>query len=375
MAMKFVLLSPVIVLVLWSIGAMMFSRRAVQKSPAAGAVRKPVRPKHRTREAFLGAVEVAEDVFGRAQPKPRPEPREEAQYPMYMASRDINVVRPRPGPSPRGPLIVQPGTLMQAQPNMMNSQPVMMNAQPAMQITSNFQPHMMETQPHMMNAQSVMMNSQPQMMESQPQMMQSQPQMMQEQPQMMQTLGREQPHLRKGNTKIFYYDPRAAMSLDGNIALPEIVYDQYGKPHELSQIKTKELLLQPPMGVHHFNVSSNGTAPLNITYNHPNVISNKHEHSRNQYGYTMTNPAATMQESSGSSRTDQSIIVCTVGTIALLIGAVSARKLRARSFLSSCIENESLEDEIAFDNAYTVNSEAAYNTFQNWKNDLEKFDV
>lgn len=214
-------------------------------------------------------------------------------------------------------------------------------------------------------------------MDSQPQMMQTQPQMMQAQPQMMQTLGQEQPHLRKGITKVFYYDPRAATAYDGSIVLPEIVYDQHGQPHELSQIRTKELLLQPPMGIHHFNISTDDTAPLNITFNHPNVISNKYEYSRNKnsYGYSMASPAVTMQESSGSSFTDQSVIVCTVGTIALLIGAVTARKLRARSFLSSCIENESLEDEIAFDNAYTVNSEAAYSTFQSWKNDLEKFDV
>ena len=75
-----------------------------------------------------------------------------------------------------------------------------------------------------------------------------------------------------------------------------------------------------------------------------------------------------------STAQDQSIIVCTVAVMALLVGALSARRLRARSFLSSCIENESLEDEVAFDNAYTISAGDSYNTF-GWKGDLEKFDV
>ena len=33
--------------------------------------------------------------------------------------------------------------------------------------------------------------------------------------------------------------------------------------------------------------------------------------------------------------------------MALLVGALSARRLRSRHFLASCIENESLEDELA----------------------------
>merc|ERR1711862_660891 len=51
---------------------------------------------------------------------------------------------------------------------------------------------------------------------------------------------------------------------------------------------------------------------------------------------------------------DQMIIVSTVATMALLVGALSARRLRSRQFLSSCIENESLEDELAYDTAYTT---------------------
>lgn len=84
---------------------------------------------------------------------------------------------------------------------------------------------------------------------------------------------------------------------------------------------------------------------------------------------------------------DQMIIVSTVATMALLVGALSARRLRSRHFLSSCIENESLEDELMYDTAYTTTggfgSVGGYDTFTSsgstgglpWKGDLEKFDV
>jgi len=75
---------------------------------------------------------------------------------------------------------------------------------------------------------------------------------------------------------------------------------------------------------------------------------------------------------------DQMIIVSTVATMAILVGALSARRLRSRQFLSSCIENESLEDELAYDTAFTEDRFGkGYDTFSSvpWKGDLEKFDV
>ena len=94
------------------------------------------------------------------------------------------------------------------------------------------------------------------------------------------------------------------------------------------------------------------------------------------------------------------IILTTVATMALFVGALSARRLRSRPFLNLCIENESLEDELAYDAAYTTTStvggrsgfysaSGGYDTFGNggggggeryggdlrWRGDLEKFDV
>ena len=88
--------------------------------------------------------------------------------------------------------------------------------------------------------------------------------------------------------------------------------------------------------------------------------------------------------------------------MALLVGALSAKRLRSRqNFLNWCIENESLEDELAYDAAYTTTSTVdgggaasgfystggGYDTFGGggggeryggdlrWRGDLEKFDV
>lgn len=91
-----------------------------------------------------------------------------------------------------------------------------------------------------------------------------------------------------------------------------------------------------------------------------------------------------MPQSWGTSTSqDQTIIIATVAVMALLVGALSARRLRSKSFLSSCIENESLEDDLAYDDAYTttaaasgaMGADSSYNTFGGWKGDLEKFDV
>lgn len=87
------------------------------------------------------------------------------------------------------------------------------------------------------------------------------------------------------------------------------------------------------------------------------------------------------------------IIISTVATMALLVGALSARRLRSKQFLSFCIENESLEDELAYDAAFTTQSTVGGSTFYaggggydtfatgkyggdlRWRGDLEKFDV
>jgi hypothetical protein len=138
-------------------------------------------------------------------------------------------------------------------------------------------------------------------------------------------------------TRILYYDPAVGT---------ETVYDADGTPILLSSLQTDntEIYLEKPLlGV--TEQQQHAPPPLELDY----------------------------YEWGESQAQDQMIIVSTVATMALLVGALSARRLRSRQFLASCIENESLEDEVAYDTAYTTNG---YDTFVGpWKGDLEKFDV
>jgi len=73
---------------------------------------------------------------------------------------------------------------------------------------------------------------------------------------------------------------------------------------------------------------------------------------------------------------DQMFMVSTVAGIALVVGAISARKVRSKPFLSDCIENESLEDDLAYDTENTFGGVGQYGSFSApWRGDLEKFDV
>jgi hypothetical protein len=145
----------------------------------------------------------------------------------------------------------------------------------------------------------------------------------------------------------------------------------------------------PPLRtVLHLNVSA-ATDDNNdgSNFTHPEVAGVYHRDERNK-GMIMEPP---LQGSTGGSNSngnngiafiedwgkshvsDSSVIVVTVGVMALLVGALSARKLRSRNMLSACIENETLEDDAAYDALYTTHQ---YQTFQQgWKGDLEKFDV
>jgi hypothetical protein len=87
---------------------------------------------------------------------------------------------------------------------------------------------------------------------------------------------------------------------------------------------------------------------------------------------------------------DQLIIITTMAVMALLVGAISARRLRNGrgkgygDWLSTCIENN-VEDELAYDAATTFSGAysavgGVYDTFSQvsgngWRDELERFDV
>jgi hypothetical protein len=426
---KLVLWSPAIVVAIWSVSALVFtkSRNSVQVRPSQGAVPRSSNSKNAAHsrhsseawnEGLLNTLEVVETALGESQPKrniPVIAPLGAAQggHASRMAQfvdRMGNIVhRPVQGKSQ---IIVQPGTLMKPQsqgsegvyqqPAMqaesVYQQPAMKAEgayqQPAMQAEGVYQQPAMQAegvyqQPAMqgggvyqqpaMQAEGVY--QQPAMQAGgvyqQPAMqaggVYQQPAMqaggIQQQPaqQAMQPLGATG-HLRGASkTQYLYYNPRDVMVVDGQVVLPHTAYDANGKPHDLSRSHAQVYFQPPPLyGVHHFN-SSNATAS-NYTFTHPNTVKTPVMDNRPKEGYAL--PAVAPMVEGGSS-----ILVATVGVVALLVGALSARHARGRACLSSCLENEHLvANEAAYDLAHTTNSNTtSYSTF--WKGDLEKFDV
>ena len=135
-------------------------------------------------------------------------------------------------------------------------------------------------------------------------------------------------------TKVLYYDASSSVSNNGTLSVPDTVFDEHGTPIRLSSLRATEIYMEPP---------------------------------------PMQRPTSTTTTSNSPPPADEYVIVATVAVMALLVGALSARKMRSRHFLSSCIENESLEEEVAYD--ATTTTTTAYDTFGPWKGDLEKFDV
>lgn len=184
---------------------------------------------------------------------------------------------------------------------------------------------------------------------------------------------------------IYFYDPKdTTMSQSGEILkMPTLVYDGNGKAVPLEELRYKApIYVQAPVrGATSTDAINSDSAGVG------NADSGNALVSPSARGASLVSPSSreasfTVPESWGSSTSqDQTIIVATVAVMALLVGALSARRLRSKSFLSSCIENESLEDDMAYDDAYTttasgaMGADSSYNTFGGWKGDLEKFDV
>ena len=198
--------------------------------------------------------------------------------------------------------------------------------------------------------------------------------------------GATQDQLQAPPTKqaIYFYDPKETkMSQTGEILqMPALVYDNNGKAVPLEEIRhAAPIYVQAPVrGATSTDTMNNGLTGVNAESDNLLVAPSAR-------GASLVSPSsreASMQmpQSWGASTSqDQTIIVATVAVMALLVGALSARRMRSKSFLSACIENESLEDDLAYDDAYTttasgaMGADSSYNTFGGWKGDLEKFDV
>jgi hypothetical protein len=152
-------------------------------------------------------------------------------------------------------------------------------------------------------------------------------------------------------TTIFYYDAETVV-VNGQVLLPQVVFDEDGNQFDFQAIQAAsnaEIIMEVPS--HGSSLMSKGTPAKRL---------NRQDLER----YVAEPPVQ-----------DQYIIIATVAVMALMVGALSARRMRSRNFLSSCIENEALEEEVAYDVA-TTNGD--YSTFANnniFRGDMEKFDV
>lgn len=169
----------------------------------------------------------------------------------------------------------------------------------------------------------------------------------------------------RGDVTVLYYDPKQTVpGPNGQLRLPTTVYDSQGNPVDLVGLAAQnqaQILIEPPMVQAEEPPSSR-------------TLIQEQEIPSAQLA------APDIKKWGESTAQDQSVIISTVAVMALLVGALSARRMRNRSVLSACIENESLEDDVAYDAAYSTTLPQAdggsYNTFGGgWKGDLEKFDV
>jgi hypothetical protein len=465
-AMRAVLLSPLLVVLVWS-GSMALwwttksspssssssptNSNGMAESTRRGAVRIPVRPKHNAilqqlgntgKEGLLEVVQVMEHAFGNSansnsnammmvMEPPSPPGQPQQQQPLGTATAmqqqwEGTIVRPRPGPHPRDTMIVQPSNstpvpqegetletpLLQQQGNeefwpleatAYNGGGGMMAVQPQPPVllgNSRARPHMRGTSQYA-SPQVMMMarggrhrgNSQNSnnnngiivapLSSTNTQQQQQQEQVEVPPPPL------QQQATAPVKTTVYYYDPKAtARDEFGRWYLPDTVYDKDGRPMALNNLqqRAREIYLEPPPLLQMVHHNATNATIINITYSHPNVVSGKIEHKRTSSTWATSAATNSLKNSANQSwgqstvmATDQSIIVATVGVMALLVGAFSARRMRSRSILSSCIENESLEDDVAYDTAYTVqhSDSNSYHTFSalGWKDDLEKFDV
>ena len=386
--MRLVLLSPLIVLVLWSVSAVFLApsasssaaRQAAQlkKQPKAQAIfqkqqqqqnrRKrgtsqqtqqsgttSTKAKEYLEEGLLEVVELSGDLLGEAQPP--------------------QLTRAQAGSLQSQPQVGQ--TLPQQRPLI----PVVNPLGATMPQTESRAAHLVHSMEHSVgqyfhqNSPSKQLN----MLPSSHNNLIVQPQHL-----MAQT-----PNLRGSTNQkkvaYYFYDPRATLvGQDGQLYLPNVVYDQAGNALDTNSIGrggATQVFIQPPPPM---GATSSSSTTSSVTSNTTDSSSEPELArvlpvqdpakgisfpSKNDITEAVQRAEADYQENGSS------VIVATVAVMALLVGALSARKLRGRaSILNSCIENERLDHMSLVDDTATETNNTAYSTFH-WKGDLEKFDV
>ncbi|KAL3909063.1 MAG: hypothetical protein SGARI_002781 [Bacillariaceae sp.] len=156
------------------------------------------------------------------------------------------------------------------------------------------------------------------------------------------------------------------LSQNGDVlSLPKIVYDVNGKAVSLSDLNQAPIYVQPPL-LGATASSTGGSSGASGSVAAASVDASSSAASNLDMQAAPAREAVKIPKWGSSTSQDQTIIVATVAVMALLVGALSARRLRSKSFLASCIENETLEDDLAYDSAYTTTGasgvDSSYNT-------------
>lgn len=211
------------------------------------------------------------------------------------------------------------------------------------------------------------------------------------------------------STTVLFYDPEdlPATTSAGDIALPAAIFNSKG---EKVSVAGKELIFLPPDAVKDGVTVPPPKPPPKVeeddeeddeeetdtssgSSGSSSGSSGSSSSSKSSKSGTSSSQRRASTEDSSTSKNDQLIIISTVATMAILVGALSARRLRSQRLLNICIENESLEGDMAYDEVSTVRAlgvnQAGYDTFADldgaadlrygdnlrWRGDLEKFDV
>lgn len=107
-----------------------------------------------------------------------------------------------------------------------------------------------------------------------------------------------------------------------------------------------------------------------------NFTTSSKAHRRNTSDQNSNTHPADFKQNQGNLVTTQAILFS--ASMALVFGAISAKRLIRRRPFSQCLETEQMEDDMTYDQAFTrAASEVDYGSFyhsDNWS-DFEKFDV
>ena len=197
-------------------------------------------------------------------------------------------------------------------------------------------------------------------------------------------------HQSNNNHKIkyYFYDPQdlphGPNRNNNKLHLPQFVYDSLGRLIPLTSLASHHLTTMI-----HPNATVLNATVYNYTHTHPPVVETRRNRRMpwNNNGSTWSTAKALRPTTTTTTISlDPSLMIGTVGVMALLVGALSARRMRRSSDGGCCgllldhdallLENDDDDEHATTYHNNNNSSNHQYHTFApGWKGDLEKFDV